>query len=279
MIQSDGGRWWWGFQRIVLVLFAIVYILPIYATFTTAFRSLSDLLTSNLWALPKSVYFGGFHNAWVEQRLAIHARNTVIIAVPALLIAISLSSLVAYAVAHIAFSARRVIFFLFVSALFFPPQIFVIPVFQLAKALGIYDTYWGLILVHSAYSLPFSVLMLTTFFGAIPAELLDAGRIDGASELRLLLEIVVPLSRNAFATVMIFLFTWIWNDFFWGLVMSQSPSVQPIMIGILNATGRLAFNWNGQSAAALIASTPPVIAFVFLQRLFSRGVMLGSLKQ
>ena len=267
------------FCKCLLVVLAAVYALPIYATVTTAFRSSKELLVGNLWSLPKKIYLGAFRQAWIEQRLAVHARNTVFVAIPSLLIALSLSSLAAYAVAYIRFPARRLVFFLFVSGMFFPPQIFIIPVYELARTLGIYDTYLGLILVHSVYSLPFSVLMLTTFFQSIPNEILDSARVDGASEFRILLSMVLPLARNALTIVGIFLFTWIWNDFLWGLVMTQSPSVQPIMIGVVNSAGRLAFNWNGQSAAALIATTPPVVTFILLQRMFSEGVMLGSVKQ
>lgn len=263
----------------LLIVVAVVYALPIYATITTAFRSSKELLTGNLWSLPKEVYLGALKRAWVEQRLARHALNTVVVAMPALFVAMCLSCLAAYPIAHMRFRGRQAVFLLFVSGMFFPPQIFIIPVYELARKLGIYDTRLGLILVHSIYSLPFSILMLTTSLQLIPSEVLDAGRIDGASELRVLLSLILPLARNALAVIGIFLFTWIWNDFLWGLVMTQSPSVQPIMIGVVNSAGRLAFNWNGQSAAALIATTPPAVAFILMQRLFTKGVMLGSVKQ
>ncbi len=263
----------------LMIVIGTAYALPIYATITTALRSSRELLTGNLWSLPKEIYLGAFERAWVEQRLGRHAANTVIVALPALVAAMCLSCLAAYPLAYMRFRGRQAVFLLLVSGMFFPPQIFIIPVYELARKLGIYDTPLGLILVHSIYSLPFSVLMLTTSLRQIPGEILDAGRIDGASEFRVLVSLILPLARNALGVVGIFLFTWIWNDFLWGLVMTQSPSVQPIMIGVVNSAGRLAFNWNGQSAAALIATTPPAVAFILMQRLFTKGVMLGSVKQ
>jgi multiple sugar transport system permease protein len=167
---------------------------------------------------------------------------------------------------------------LFFAGLFFPPQTFMVPVYILTRKLGVYDTYFGLMLVHIAYSLPFGVLTLSRFFSTIPSTLIDAARTDGASETHILVRIVWPLSANAIGAVAVFQFTWIWNDYFWGLVMTQSRNVQPVMVGITSAIGRLVFDWNGQSASSAIALIPPLLVFIFLQRIFVEGVRMGGVK-
>jgi multiple sugar transport system permease protein len=194
------------------------------------------------------------------------------------MVALLCASLASYAIARFEFRLRGLVFVAFLAGMWLPPQAFLFPVYVLTNWLGIYDSYFGLILVHVAYSLPFGVLVLTGFFRTIPQALLDAARIDGAGELRIFTRIVLPLALPAIGAVTIFQFTWIWNDFFWGLAMTQSTDVQPIMIGVTNSMGRLIFNWNGQAVGAVVAMLPPLFVFVMFQRFFISGVRLGAVK-
>jgi multiple sugar transport system permease protein len=261
-----------------LILVAVVFVLPVIVTATTALRSNADLLRRGLWVWPSPLYLDAFKTSWVENGVGLFMRNSFIITVPSVVGALFCASLAAYALTQFRFGPRTLVLALFFAGLFFPPQTFMVPVYMLTRKLGLYDTYFGLILVHVAYSLPFGVLTLSRFFSTIPAALIDAARTDGASETHILTRIVWPLSANALGAVAVFQFTWIWNDYFWGLVMTQSREVQPVMVGITSAIGRLVFDWNGQSASSVIALIPPLLVFVFLQRIFVEGVRMSGVR-
>jgi ABC-type glycerol-3-phosphate transport system permease component len=164
------------------------------------------------------------------------------------------------------------------AGLFFPPQVYIVPIYFLANRLHIYNTYLGLIAVHVAYQLPFSILMLRGFFKTIPSTIIDASRIDGAGELRILLRIILPLSVPVLGSLSILLFTWIWNDFFWALSMSHTSDTQTIMIGIAAFRGRLAYNWNSEASSSFLSMLPPMITFFIFQKFFIKGIRSGGIK-
>jgi multiple sugar transport system permease protein len=263
---------------ITLILMTLVFILPILVTILTAFRTNQDILTHGLWSLPRPLYFGGFKATWVERELSMYVKNSFIITIPAVIGVLFVASLTAHAIANFRFAWRKLILILFFAGLWFPPQTFLVPVYRMAQRVGIYDTYLGLILAHIAYAMPFSALVLSQFFETIPKSVIDAARIDGTGEFQILTNIVWPLSIPALGSVAIFQFTWIWNDFYWGLVLSESANVQPVMVGITRALGRYVFEWNEQSAASLIAISVPLLVFIFFQRFFIEGMKMGSIK-
>ncbi len=262
----------------VLLLLAGLFFLPIFTTVMASIRSNGDLLNNGILAWPEALYTEGFRIAFGEGHLGVFLINSVIITIPSVLVALILASLASYAIARFEFKLQKLVFVVFLAGMWLPPQAFLFPVYVLTNWLGLYDTYFGLILVHVAYSLPFGVLVLSGFFRTIPSAFLDAARIDGAGEFRILTRIVLPMALPAIGAVTIFQFTWIWNDFFWGLAMTQSMDVQPIMIGVTNSIGRLIFNWNGQAVGAVIAMLPPLLVFVAFQRFFIKGVRLGGVK-
>jgi multiple sugar transport system permease protein len=260
----------------VLLLLGLIFFLPILVTVLTSIRSNADILKNGLWSVPDPFHLGGFSHTWTYGKMSIYIRNSFIITIPSMLGSLFCSSLAAHAITRFRFRLRNVILILFFAGLWFPPQTFLVPVYFLTTRLGIYDTYLGLIFVHIAYGLPFGVLVLSRFFQAIPFTIIEAARMDGASEVRILAQIVWPLALPALGSVAIFQFTWMWNDFYWGLVMTQSPQVQPVMIGMTATLGRYVFDWNGQSAGSIIAMLPPLLLFIFLQRFFIEGVRMGS---
>jgi multiple sugar transport system permease protein len=263
-------------KYVPLSILAFCVLLPILVTFLTAIRSNGDILKNGLWSPPRPLFLGGFAGVWTTGKLGLYIRNSFIITLPSVLGSLFCSSLASYAISRFQFRMKNIVFLLFFAGLWFPPQTFLIPIYFLAQKLRVYNTFQGMILVHVAYALPFAVLVLSRFFAAIPSSIIEAARIDGAREAFILARIVVPLAIPAFASVAIFQFTWVWNDFFWGLVMTQSPGVQPVMIGMTSTLGRYVFDWNGQSVGAVLAMIPPLLIFVFLQRFFIEGVRMGA---
>lgn len=264
--------------RLFLILLAVLFFLPILVTVFTSIRSNNDILNNGLWALPRPVTLDGFVRTWTEGNIGLYIRNSAIITIPSVLGALVFSSLAAHSITAFRFRASTFILILFFAGLWFPPQTFLVPIYVLTQRLGIYDTFPGLILVHIAYGLPFGTLVLSRFFRTIPPTILEAARLDGANEMVVLVRIVWPLAVPALGSVAIFQSTWIWNDFFWGLVMTQSPGVQPVMVGMTSTLGRYVFDWNGQSAGAILAMLPPLLVFVFFQRFFIQGVRMGHSK-
>ena len=262
-----------------IIFIAFIFFLPIFITILTAIKTNQDLLRNGLWSIPKSLFFGGFKEAWVNRRLSMFFKNSLIIVPPAVLGSLFFSSLAAHAIANFRFVFRKLILIVFIAGMWFPPQIFLIPIYFLAQKLGIYDTYLALVLVQVGYALPFGVLVLSQFFENIPRDVIEAARIDGANEFKVLTKIVWPLSLPALGAVAIFQSTWIWNDFFWNLLMAQSLEIQPIMVGIVASTsGRYVFDWNCQACSLLIAMTVPLLIFIFFQRFFVEGIKMGSIK-
>lgn len=262
----------------VLLAIAMVYLLPLSVGILAAFRTNADLLNNGFLSLPHPWYIGGFNTVWSEGNLDLYLRNSAVVTGFAVLGTLVCASLAAYVIARFEFPLKKFVLLLFLAGLFFPPQIYIIPIYFLSTKFGIYNTYYGLILVHIAYQLPFSILFLRSFFHTIPSDLLDAARIDGAGEARILTRIVLPLSIPAMGAMAILLFTWIWNDFFWALAMSHSTKAQTIMVGVAQFRGRLVVNWNREATSSLIAMLPPLITFVIFQRFFIKGVRMGGVK-
>jgi len=263
---------------LLLLSIALAYLSPLISTMLAAFRTDADLLKNGIFSFPRPFYIGGFGRVWREGNLGIYVRNSLIVTMTATIATLVCASLAAYAIARYNFHLKILVLLLFLAGLFFPPQVYIVPIYFLANKLRLYNTYLGLIAVHLAYQLPFSILLLRGFFKTIPSALLDAAHIDGASELKILLKIILPLSVPSIGAMAILLFTWIWNDYFWALSMSHSAKAQTIMIGIAAFRGRLVMNWNNEATSSFIAMLPPLIMFFAFQKFFIKGVRMGGIK-
>lgn len=262
----------------LLFLLGVLFISPLLSTILAGLRTDADLMRNGLFSLPDPLYLGGFPKVWEEGDLGQYMKNSFIVTLLALGGSVVCATLGAYALSQYTFRFKNIVFLVFMMGLFFPPQVYIVPVYFLANSLRIYNTYYGLIAVHIAYQLPFSILMLRGFFRTIPSSFIDAARIDGASDIHILLRIVLPLSLPVLGSLSILLFTWIWNDFFWALSMSHTKDTQTIMIGISAFRGRLAYNWNSEATSSLISMFPPLVVFFLFQKLFIKGIRSGGIK-
>jgi len=263
---------------VLLLFLGVMFLSPLISTVLAGLRTDADLMRNGLFALPEPPYLGGFGKVWEEGDLGTYMRNSFIVTLVALIGTVICATLGAYALSQYTFRFKNVVFLVFMMGLFFPPQVYIVPVYFLANTLRIYNTYYGLMAVHIAYQLPFSMLMLRGFFRTIPTSFIDAARIDGASDLHILWRIILPLSLPVLGSLSILLFTWIWNDFFWALSMSHTKDTQTIMIGISAFRGRLAYNWNSEAASSLISMFPPLVIFFLFQKLFIKGIRSGGIK-
>lgn len=265
---------------VVLTITLIFFLLPLYANITLAFKSLEEL-GKNYWGLPRVWKVENFEYVWSNPNtgLKYYFFNTFKITIPSVIISIFFSALAAYPLAKLKIRGEKIIFFIILFGLTIPHQILIIPVFKILNLFNLYNTIWGMIWIHSAFGIPFCTFVLRNFMIQIPTELVDASRIDGCNDIGCFWKIIMPLSKPALAVLVILQFTWIYNDFFYAVVLTKSKDVAPITVGIaLLKSVQFAVRWEMQSAAALIATIPTLIVFLIFQRYFIKGIMLGAVK-
>lgn len=264
---------------ILLAVIGIAWLVP----------TLGLLLTSLL--LPSEIQSTGWWNAITDTGLlslenyrrvlddgAITSSlwTTVWISVGGTLLPIIVGALAAYAFAFLEFPGRDWLFIIVVGLLVVPIQMALIPIFSLYNDLGIFDTIIGLILFHTAFGLPFAIFLLRNFFVGIPRELLEAARIDGASELRIFARVIMPLGLPAIASLAIFQFLWTWNDLLIALTLGRDT--QPITVAIFSQLRQFGSNIEVIAPAAFISLVIPLAVFFAFQRYFVQGLLAGSVK-
>ena len=190
-----------------------------------------------------------------------------------------LAAFAAYAFAWMKFPGREWIFVIIVALLVVPLQMTLIPILQIFTFVGITGNFLAIWLAHTAFGLPFSVYLLRNFFGELPSDLFESAHIDGASHVRICVNIVLPLAIPALASMVIFQFMWVWNDLLIALtVLGGSPDVAPMTITIANLVNTYGNNYQVLTAAAFISMLLPLLIFFSLQRYFVRGILAGSVK-
>ncbi len=261
-----------------LILFTLIWIAPVYSTIITSVRTLDDIRINGFWSIPAEITFSNFSTAWTAGNVNRYALNSFIITLPALVGMLFLSSLSAFALAKFQFRGNRFIFFLYVGGMLLPFQVLMLPVFRLTNAIGLYDTYTGLILFHIAFQLGFCTFVLRNFMRGVPDEILEAARVDGCNEFRIYWQMMLPLTKPAFAALATLEFTWIFNDYLWAIVLLRRDSLKPVTAGLATLMGQYVTDWPLLVAGSLIATLPTLLVFLFLQRYFIAGLTLGSNK-
>ncbi|WP_417474779.1 carbohydrate ABC transporter permease [Leisingera sp.] len=278
-----GLRW---LLYVILGLFALYYLLPLFVMITTSLKSLEEIRTGDLMALPREVTFDAWRTAWSEACTGIQCNgvkpyfwNSVLIAVPAVLISTLLGAMNGYVVAHWKFKGANIFFALMLFGCFIPFQVVLLPMARVLGFMGIAGTIPGLIFVHVIYGLGFTTLFFRNYYVTIPAELSKAAKVDGAGFFRIFWSIFLPLSLPIIVVSVIWQFTQIWNDFLFGVSFSQSGT-QPITVAlnnIVNSTTGVK-EYNVDMAAAIIAALPTLLVYVVAGKYFIRGLTAGSVK-
>lgn len=261
---------------LVLIAFCAFYLMPFYVMIITGLKPYEDVNVTRMWELPKGIYFGAFIDAWIK--VAPNFMNSIVITVPAALISSFIGSVNGYIFAKWRFRGADTLFILFLVGMFLPYQGILIPLVLALQAVGLYATVIGLILVHCIFGIPITALLFRSYYTGIPNELIDASKIDGCGFFGIYRYILLPISMPAFAVVLLWQFTSIWNDYLIGLVVLSSPNKAPINVAVVNIAGSWSVEWNVQMAAALIAALPTIVVYLALGKLFMRGLLAGSLK-
>lgn len=261
---------------LLLIAFAAFYAMPFYVMIITGLKPYADVNVTRMWELPNGLYFGSFTEAW--RMVSPNFWNSMKITLPAALISSMIGSINGYVFAKWRFKGSDTLFILFLVGMFLPYQGILIPLVLTLQKVGLYGTLPGLILTHCIFGIPITALLFRGYYAGIPNELLDAAKIDGCGFFGIYRWILLPISMPAFAVVLLWQFTTIWNDYLIGLVVLSNPVQAPVNVAVKNVAGSYSVEWNIQMSAALIAALPTIIVYLALGKLFMRGLLAGSLK-
>jgi raffinose/stachyose/melibiose transport system permease protein len=261
----------------ILGLYALVCLYPFILMVLSSFRTTAEIF-ENPFSLPTSFTFEAYRKAWGIGNFSNYFVNSVVVTLSSVAIILVIGSLAAYPIGRYAFRGRNFLFIYFLSGLMLPIKLGIVPIFFLMKSLGLYDTRLSLVLIYAASGLPFSIFILSGFFRTLPTELEDAARIDGANEFQIYLRVMLPLIRPALATVAIFNFITLWNDFFFPLILIQTDSLKTIPAGLANFFGTFQTDWAMIFAGISIASLPLMVLFFVASKHIIKGLTAGAVK-
>ncbi len=260
----------------VLVLFALLYLMPIYVLFVTGLKSFQEVRLEQMWDLPSALRFDSFREAY--KTLDTNLANSFKMVIPATIFSCMLGSINGYILTKWRFPGSDFIFFLLLFGMFIPYQSVLIPLVKTLQQLHVYGSLWGLVITHVVYGIPITTLIFRNYYANVPTELVEAAKMDGAGIFKIYTRIIFPLSLPGFVVVAIWQFTSIWNDFLFAVTVTSNPGIQPATVALNNMAGSFIVEWNVQMAGALIAALPTLIVYIVLGRFFVRGLMAGALR-
>ena len=269
-----------GIVNVVLIIVAVFWLVPTAGLFISSLRTASDSASSGWWTIfttPAQLTLDNYAGLLANSRITGSFLNTIMISVPTTILVIGIGALAAYAFAWVDFPGRDWLLIAVVVLLAVPLQVALIPLAQLFGALGIFGSVIGVIIYHTAFGLPFAIFLMRNFFSQVPAELLEAARLDGASEFRIFRQVVLPLGLPAIASLAIFQFLWTWNDLLIALIFTNSRS-QPLTVAIQSQLRQFGANIDVLSAGAFLSMIVPLIVFFAFQRYFVQALLAGSTK-
>ncbi len=259
----------------ILILAAIFFLVPVYMVLVTSFKSIDQVSIDTMWNLPTAFTLQSFSRA--IERLLPNFINSILLVVPATALSAILGSMNGYVLAKWNFRGANIIFPLMLFGMFIPYQAILIPLVQFLQSIKLYGSLPGLILVHVVYGLPITTLIFRNYYAEVPTEMLEAGGIDGAGFFGLYWYILIPISLPGFVVVIIWQFTQIWNEFLFGVTITNTGS-QPITVALQNLAGSQIVEWNVQMAGAFLTALPTLLVYILLGRYFIRGLLAGSIK-
>jgi raffinose/stachyose/melibiose transport system permease protein len=264
-------------RQLVLAIAGLTALYPIVFMASTAFKDRAQYL-ENQYDLPWPLYFGNFSAALRGGTFFLWFKNSVILTTGSVVLCTVCAALAAFAVARMRFRGRDVFFSLNVALMVVPPVVMLIPLFVLFVDLGLVSTYQGTILIYAGLTIPFSIFLLTNFFRAIPRELIESALTDGATNLRVLVQIILPLSAPALVTLVVVNALWVWNELLIALVFLPEDELKTLMVGITVFRSRYNLDVPITMAGMLLASIPMILLYIFGQRFFFRGLTAGAVK-
>ncbi|MBT8408282.1 MAG: carbohydrate ABC transporter permease [Alphaproteobacteria bacterium] len=277
-IEKTSRTWQITYQTF-LPLALLLWLMPLLAVALFSIKPEADFVSGGYWSLP--TYFAGLENygrVFFQSDMPRYLLNSVLITIPTVIGCVILSSMTGFALGIYRFRSNIWIFFMFVAGNFVPFQILMVPVRDLTLDLGLYNTKTGLVLFHIAFQTGFCTLFMRNFIRALPFALIEAARVEGIAEWRIFWYVVLPLMKPAMAALAVLIFTFIWNDYFWAVVLTQGAESQPVTAGITSFNAQYRAAYHLMSAGSIVAALPPVAMFFLMQKHFIAGLTLGAVK-
>jgi multiple sugar transport system permease protein len=259
--------------------FFLFLFFPVYWMLATAFRQQGEIFVQFPSLIPASPTLANFIRAVSQSDLPLYLRNSLVAAGSSALLTTTLATLAAFGFAKYKFRGRKGLMYVMIAAQMFPFAIILISMYSILQTVGMLNTLPGLTIAYIIFAMPPAIYILYSFYARLPDELIEAARIDGASEFDILFRIILPLSKPALISVGVYSFMWAWNDLLYSLTLVTRDDLRTIGPGLLlTFFGEMQQDWGGAMAAAILASLPAVIIFGFLQRYFVAGLTSGAVK-
>jgi len=264
-------------RHAVLITACLASVIPVVFLYLNSFKSVEEFFRDP-YGLPRVWRGENYGQAWDEANVAAALRNSVVATGGGVLLNLALAIPASYALARIRFRLRPLVYLAFVGGMVVPLQLILLPLLLVMTRLQLTGSIVSLVVAYAALTIPMSILFLTSFFGALPASVEEAARVDGAGPLRVLVSIVLPLARPGIAAVAILTGVWVWNDFIVALILATRPSIQTLPVGIMAFFGVYSTEWTLAFASVCIAAAPLLVAYVGLTRQFIAGLSSGAVK-
>lgn len=261
---------------VIGMLLALVFLIPVVWVVISSFKPADELFVFPPTLLPQRPTTANYSAALTTGNFGLYAWNSVFVATMSTLLSLFTNSLAAFALAKYRFKGRQLLFLLTLATIMVPLQVIMVPIFLVLRNIGLTDSLWGIIIPPAAT--PTGVFLLRQYMLSIPDEILEAARIDGASEWAIYRRIILPLSLPALATLGIFSFTWRWNDFIWPFIVLSSERKSTLQLALARLVGQYGVDWSTLLAATVITMIPLLIVFLLLQRYFLNNTTAGSVK-
>jgi len=261
--------------HLVAWLIALIWLIPFLGVFMASIRPLSEI-SRGWWRFDSfTPTLKNYVGAWNHPAAPISRGmiNSLRVAVPATILPVLAASVAAYGFARFSFRGRDFLFMLIVALMTLPQQMIAVPLFRIMNKLGAVDSYTGLMVVHSAWGIPWILYFMRNYFSTLPIEIEEAAKVDGASDWRIFLQIVMPMALPAVASSSVLQFMWVWSDFFLALILIYSPTKLlatqrvPLLRGVYHV------DWGVLAAGSIIVMTVPIIVFALMQRYYIRGMV------
>ncbi len=265
--------------HLILVVVGLFWLVPTFGLFLTSLLAPEDFQEEGWWQVfsePSKLTLQNYERVFDTEAITGALLTTVWVSVGGTVGVVLVAALAGYAFAWLEFPGRDWLFIFVIALLVVPLQMALIPIFSFYNNLGIFDTVLSLILFHVAFGLPFAIFLLRNFFIGIPKDILESARIDGASELRIFIRLMLPLGLPAIASLAIFQFLWVWNDLIVALTFGRET--QPITVAIFSQLRQFGANIELIAPASFVSLAIPLVVFFAFQRYFVQGLLAGSVK-
>lgn len=261
----------------ILLLWSVVVLFPLWTMLVNSIKPKREIFRDP-YGIPAEPTLEGYVSVWTDGRFDLYFRNSITVTLTSLLLILLLGSLAAYAIANWRSRFSNLIYVFFVAGLMVPIRLGTINIFQIIRSLGLNDSIWGLVPVYVAMGLPVATFVLVPFIRALPQDLIDAARVDGASEGRIYGSVILPMIRPALATVAIFNLIPIWNDLWFPLIFIREQRARTVIYGVSLLFGQYQTDWTRILSTLSLSAVPLLILYLLMSKQFIKGLTAGAVK-